>query len=103
MARKKGGEAEREKADLREKLSKHLDIPPDVFPGESLVEIRGRGSVTVRGGGKILAYTPEEIRIALKRGCLSVQGRRLICTSYYVGAVGIDGCICRISFEEVQS
>ncbi len=102
MARRNGREKNVEKAGLRERISRHLDIPPDVFPGESLIEIRGRGSVTVRGGGRILTYTPEEIRIALKHGCLSVQGRRLVCTSYYVGAVGIDGCVCRIFFEEVE-
>lgn len=89
-----------ETASLRERICRGLDLVPDCLPGECMVELRGRHAVTVNGGGKILLYTPEEIRIALKRGILCVVGRRLVCTSYYVGAVGIEGLICGISFEE---
>ena len=90
----------REKGSLRERICQRLDLVPDCLPGECMVELRGRHAVTVSGGGRILLYTPEEIRIALKRGCLSVVGHRLVCTSYYVGAVGIEGLICGVSFEE---
>ena len=89
-----------ERGDWKERLCRKLDLPPDVFLGEGLVEIRGRNAVCIRGGGKILLYTPEEIRVALKRGCLRIEGKRLICTSYHAGAVGIDGLISRVSFEE---
>ena len=85
---------------LRERLCQALDLAPDCFSGECLVELRGRYAVTVRGGGRILLYTPEEIRIALCRGCLCVVGERLVCSSYYVGAVGIEGLIGGIFFEE---
>ena len=96
-----GEEARVERPGFRERICRGLDIPPDLLPGAGLVEIRGRNSVTVKGCGRILVYTPEEIRIGLKSGCLSVTGKRLVCTSYYAGAVGIDGYICRVSFEEV--
>lgn len=99
MAKKETGKRE-EKAGLREKLCQRLDIPPDLLPGAGLVEIRGRNSVSVRGCGKILVYTPEEIRIGLRKGSLLIVGKRLICTSYHAGAVGIDGWIDRVSFEE---
>ena len=85
---------------FREKLWRKLDIPPDCLGKEPLIEIRGRGEVTVRGCGKILVYTPEEIRLCLHDGYVSVVGSRLVCTSYYVGAVGIEGKIHGISFEE---
>lgn len=100
MPKKREKKNAREERGLRERLCQALDLVPDSLPRESLVELRGRNAMTVRGGGKILLYTPEEIRISLKRGCLSVVGKRLVCTSYYVGAVGIEGLICRISFEE---
>ena len=89
-----------EKRGWRERLCQGLDLVPDCLPGECMVELRGRNVAMVSGGGKILLYTPEEIRIALKKGVLSVTGHRLVCTSYYVGAVGIEGQICRVSFEE---
>ena len=89
-----------EKVSLRERMVKRLDIPPDLFPRTGLVELRGQNAVTVKGGGKILLYTPEEIRMGYGKGCLSVRGRRLVCTSYYVGAVGIEGYISEISFED---
>ena len=93
-------EEREERENLRERLCRHLDIPPDFFGGESLVEIRGRGSVTVKGGGRILLYTPEEIRIALAKSVLSIGGEGLVCTSYYPGAIGVEGRIFQVSFEE---
>ena len=83
---------------LKEKLSRTLDIPPDLFAGGSLIEIRGQNALSVRGGGKILRYTDSEIRISLKACELSVLGQRLVCTSYCKGAVGIDGQIESVSF-----
>ena len=92
--------ASENKESVRERLTRRLDLPPDLFGGEGMVEIRGRGAVTVRGGGRILRYTPEEIRILLPRCVLSIRGEDLVCTSYYRGAVGIDGRIGGVTFEE---
>ena len=89
-----------EKESFREKLFRKLDVEPDVLPGGTLVEIRDRFVITVRGGGKILAYTPEEIRIELGGSELCVSGERLVCISYYPGAVGIEGRINGVKFAE---
>lgn len=97
---RQGKKRETDREGMRERLCRNLDIPPDLLPGAGLIELRGRGEMTVSGCGKILLYTPEEIRIQLKEGSLSVCGKRLSCTSYHAGAVGIDGYICRVSFEE---
>lgn len=101
MKREKGTKETVERPmSMRERLCKSLDIPPDLFFGQSLLELRGRESMSIKGCGRILLYTPEEIRIALKKGCLRVCGKRLVCTSYHAGAVGIDGAIETIAFEE---
>ena len=89
-----------ERAGLREKMVKGLDLPPDLLGG-GRIELRGRNELTVQGGGKILLYTPEEIRIGFEGGYLSVCGKRLVCISYYAGAVGIEGYIFGLSFEEM--
>ena len=87
---------------IRDRLTRRLDLPPDLLGSGGLVEIRGRGTVTVRGGGRILRYTPKEIRISMPRCVLSIRGERLICTSYYRGAIGVDGVIGGVFFEEVE-
>ena len=89
-----------ERGGLCERISRALDVPPDLLPGGSLVEIRGRYAMTVRGSGKILVYTPEELCMELGRGVLSIKGRRLVCTSYHPGALGVEGQIDEIVFGD---
>ena len=98
--RKRRGEQE-EKRGFRERLCHALDLSPDLLPGGYTVELRDRNLLTLRGGGKILLYTPEEVRVTLREGCLAVRGRRLCCISYYVGAIGIEGEIDSLSCEGV--
>ena len=80
-------------------LAVHLDFPPDVWEGGLRMELRGRNALTVCGCRRILAYHPEEIRLAVKNAVLCVKGERLICTSYLAGAVGIDGLINAMIFD----
>ena len=84
----------------RERVSRALDVPPDLLPGGSLLEVRGRGMMTVRGSGRILLYSPEEVCVELDHGVLSVKGRRLVCTSYHPGTLGVEGRIDEIVFGD---
>ena len=81
---KKKEKQEEEKIPLSERLCRTLDIPPDILPTSGLIEIRGRGLLKLRGGGRILCYT-------------------LVCISYCVGAVGIEGRIDKVEFEEEKA
>lgn len=94
--KQKSGASER--GTLSERICRALDIKPDAAFGGSLIEIRGRGSITVRGGGRILKYTENEIRLELRKSVLSVCGKRLVCITYYAGAVGIEGRIDSVCF-----
>lgn len=94
---KKGG-----KVSVKERLCHTLDIQPDVFLGGTLVEIRGRNAVTVKGGGRITVYTDEEVRLLTREGAVSIRGQRLCCASYCRGTVCVDGCIRSVSFEEAE-
>ena len=91
----------REKDKLSERICRALDLPADLLPRHTAVEIHGRSSVKICGGGAILLYSPEEIRIALRgeAGWISVKGVALCCSSYNSGAVGIDGRVRSVSFE----
>lgn len=101
MGNMRSKDEKKERAGVRERVCKALDIVPDTLPGSGTVEIRGRHSVSISEGGKILAYTPERVSVAAFGGQVSVLGKRLVCTSYCRGSVRIDGYVCSVVFEEV--
>lgn len=92
--------AKPQKESLGEKISRGLDIPPDILPGGSLVTIRGRSALSVSGSSSIILYTPEEIRLSMKKGMLSIKGNSLVCISYNSAEISIEGHINSVSFEE---
>ena len=93
----------REKRSLAEVINEKLDIPSDVLPGGTLVEIRSQSEVSVTGTKKILLYSDTHIRLGIKKGALSVRGERLVCTSYHPGGVRIGGHISGVSFEDLEN
>lgn len=104
--KKKRGNADSEtggksgKEGWAEWLIKRLDMPPDVLCGGMRVELRGRESLLVEGCRKILTYTPTLVRLRLSRCVLVIEGERLLCHSYLAGAVGLEGKVCALRFEE---
>ena len=94
----------KESKGIGQKLCHALELSPEVLPRSSSVEIHGRAMVKIWGGGRILLYTDSEIQIALgkKEGAISVRGAGLSCSSYNMGAVGIEGRIDSVSFCEVD-
>ncbi len=84
---------------LAEWLAVCLDIPADMVDGGIRLDMRGRHTLTVHGCRRILDFSPCEIRLALKHCALVIRGERLMCTSYLAGAVGIEGLICCLQFE----
>ena len=98
--KRKSREAENNKPSLTEWLATKLDVPADALSGGLRLDMRGRNTITVYGCTSILDFSSGEIRLALENGILTVAGQRLICTSYLAGAVGIDGYICSLCFED---
>lgn len=88
----------RDRPSLSEWLAVKLDIPADLSERGLRLDMRGRHTLTVHGCERILDFTPCEVRLAVKDATLTVKGRRLICTAYLAGAVGIEGYICGITF-----
>ncbi len=87
-----------ERRPVPEWLAVKLDVPSDILSGGLRIELRGRHTLLVHGCRKILQYTSEEMRLAM-RGCvLCVTGERLICHTYLAGAVGVEGKINGICF-----
>ena len=92
----------KKKSPIIERICRAIDLPPESISHTPHIEIRGRSIIKIHDGGKILLYTPEKIRVALPRenGILSVSGEGLSCVFYNLGAVGIEGVINVVSFEE---
>ena len=92
------GEASPSRPSLAEWLAVRMDVPADTLGSGLRLDMRGRHTLTVHGCTRILDFSPTAIRLGLQEGTLTVEGERLICTSYLAGAVGIEGYICAISF-----
>ncbi len=90
--------SEKEKGGVLARVSRALDIAPDVLSRECVVELRGRELITVHGAERILIYLPSEIRILTPRGVLSIEGAGLTFISYTTGSVGIKGRVDRMEF-----
>ncbi len=99
---KSKGKDGNKKADIKERLCHSLDIQPDVFPYGTLIELRGRNAVCVRGAGSVSLYTDTEIRFVSREGEICVRGERLFCSAYRRGVATVDGKILSVSFEEVK-
>ena len=89
----------KERIPWRERLSVALDMPSDVFPCSTHVEVRGRESVTVSGGGGIDLYTDSEVRVARADGVVVIRGKRLCCRAFRRGFVTVTGRIDVLEFE----
>ncbi len=87
---------------LPEWLVKKLDIPAELCEGEMRVEMRGRSSLLVHGCRRILDYSPELLRLGMKECVMCIKGENLLCQAYLAGAVGIEGKIFELRFEEAS-
>lgn len=100
MNKKSNAQAKTSKESLKEKLSRVLDIPSDVFPGTVSVYMRGRNCLEILGSGRMVCYNKNEIRLLTREGALVIKGERLFCSTYRKGAVNVRGKIASIEFAE---
>lgn len=82
-----------ERRTLLECISAMGDIGGDSLAGDLYLEMRGRNSLLIKGCRRILAYSPECIKLKVKKDTLTINGKRLACTSYHSGSVGVEGAI----------
>lgn len=100
IAVKKQDGSKNENVRMGEKLCRLLDIPFEALAKGYAVEIEGQTKACIRGGGRIILYTPEEIKVELPRGnFVSIKGRALSCSSYNRGLLGIEGYICSVEYR----
>ena len=69
---------------------------------ETVVVIRGEASATVHGCQRILTYSPESIRLQVRKRIVGVLGVGLCCTSFSGGTVTIEGEIRSVCYESAE-
>ena len=86
---------------LRERIGTLFGIPADAvgLTNGFMAELRGQGTVTVRGCRRILTYSPETIRLDTRDGEISIVGEKLTCTAYSADSIGIEGRIGGVYFD----
>lgn len=85
-----------------ERIKSLADIPGEVGNGFYL-QMRGEHQLIVSGCRRILEYSPQRIRLAIKGFSLIICGEGLVCSSYFERAVGIEGIICCIQLDFGQN
>lgn len=78
--------------------------PPlaDLLSTGELVVLYGDRRMTVQGCRKILAYSPTEIRLQLKRRQVCVTGEGLGCSSFSGGCTTLQGYIRSVEYRETE-
>ena len=95
-------DCEREGLTIKERVRRALDIPPGVISRACMIEIRGRGLITVHGCERIARYLPDEIRIITASGGVLIRGDALVCVSFSSGSIGVEGRVDGVEFFEVD-
>lgn len=88
----------KKKENLKGKIRRALDID-DLVPCEDRLEMDGTNELCVSRVGRILFYSEDEIKLALRSYDLKISGNRLYCVSYRSGAVRVSGEIRTLEFE----
>ena len=90
---------EGDKRSVAKRIRDALELD-DISCKRDLLELRGRGDLTVRSCHEILSYSEERIALRLCEYILVIRGKGLYCASYYANAVRVDGEIASLEIVE---
>lgn len=81
-----------------EKIARFIGAD-EIYGGSDLLTLAGRGDLTASGCRRILLYGKEKIRLLMDGYILEISGSELYCTSYFRGAVRVEGEIFSLRLE----
>ncbi len=87
------------KQDFASNMADKLAIPPEAVGGIPLTELRGGELVCIENHRGILEYTPDRVKVAVKRGAICVLGTKLSIVRMTRRRVEIRGCIRGLELE----
>jgi len=78
--------------------SEELQIPKDVLAGQPLIRMSGNHSMILTGTYQMEEYTKEQIKLAVKKQAVLIQGEQLTIQYFRKEEVKIVGNIQNLSF-----
>ena len=76
----------------------HAELDEEILPGETLLEVVGKGRVLVEGHGGVMAYCDEKIIIKVRYGIAEIYGSNLKLTQMDSVKLIITGEISSLQF-----
>lgn len=76
-----------------ERISSEADLPDEVFPGQSLVEVVGDRRVLIENHRGVKEYGTEKICVKVKHGTILICGSNLTLRCMTRSQLVISGCI----------
>ena len=83
-----------------EALLEEAELPGELLPGQSLLEVAGQSRALVEGHDGISEYGTERIRVRVKYGAVCICGDGLELTRMTKEQVVISGRIRSVALEE---
>ncbi|MBE6573948.1 MAG: hypothetical protein E7652_06100 [Ruminococcaceae bacterium] len=80
-------------------LSDALEMPENIFPGVSDINIIQNTELSVENCRGILLYESDEIQLRMQRFVLCIKGEELSLKSYFGSHVSIKGNIESVEFK----
>ena len=89
-------------SEVKSLIDNKLALPSDALEGSFSLEIRERRTVFVRGCRRIVKYSESEMIIAVRGFELRIRGEGLICSTYHLGTVTVEGEIHGIDLGDAE-
>lgn len=86
----------RMKQAISEKISEKAAIPEELISDVSVMQVRGKRSLSIENHKGVQAYGQEYIRIAVKGGCIHIYGAALTIARMTKKTVEIRGKLQRL-------
>lgn len=80
-------------------LFERFRLPPETIPNTPLIQVREKRSVCIENHGGILEYTDSAVKVAVKRGAITVYGDGLTIARMTRRIIEIRGCIRSLELE----
>ena len=80
-------------------VSERLNLPAESLSDVPLTELHGKHLACVENHCGIVEYTPELVRIAVRRGCIGIHGSSLTIARMTRRRVEIRGMIFSVELE----
>ena len=89
----------KEKVRLSGRIKQIFDLE-GLLPASDMLEMRGDCELDAHGCEGILLYSDTQIRLAMKKYVLNINGRGLFCSSYLAYTIRVQGEILSLELEK---